>query len=53
MKIFEPIVKPKNNRLEAGGRKSVDLQLENPLIEGFMTGDPMDCVSRGNLSWPR
>ena len=55
LKIFEPTVKPNNKRLEGGGRKPLDLQLENQLVElnGFMTEDPMDFVSRGNLSWPR
>ena len=32
MKISEPTVKPKNERLEGGGRKSLDLQLENQLV---------------------
>ena len=33
LKIFEPTVKPKNKRLEGGGRKPLDLQLENQLVE--------------------
>ena len=32
-KIFETTVKPKNKRLEGGGRKPLDLQLENQLVE--------------------
>ena len=32
-KIFEPTVKPKNKRLEGGGRKPLELQLENGLVE--------------------
>ena len=32
LKIFEPIIKPKNKRLEDGGRKPLDQQLENQLI---------------------
>ena len=32
LKIFEPTVKPKNKRLEGGGRKPLDLQ-ENQLVE--------------------
>ena len=35
MKIFEPTVKPKNKRLEGGGRKPLDLQLENQLVESI------------------
>ena len=51
MKIFELTVKPKNKRLECGGRKPLDLQLENQ-FNGVMTRDPMESVSQGNLSWP-
>ena len=32
-KIFEPTFKPKNKRLEGGGRKPLELQLENELVE--------------------
>ena len=32
LKIFEPPIKPKNKRLEGGGRKPQDLQLENQLV---------------------
>ena len=31
-KIFELTVKPKNKRLEGGGRKLLDLQLKNQLV---------------------
>ena len=33
LKISEPTVKPKNKRLEVGGGKPLDLQLENQLVE--------------------
>ena len=33
LKIFEPTVKPKNKRLEGGGRKPLGLQLKNKLVE--------------------
>ena len=33
LKIFGPKFKPKNKRLEGGGRKPLDLQLENLLVE--------------------
>ena len=33
LKIFEPTVKPKNKGLESGGRKPLDLPLENQLAE--------------------
>ena len=33
LKILEPTVKPKNKRLEGGGRKPLHLQLENQLVE--------------------
>ena len=33
LKMFEPTVKPKNKGLEGGGRKPIDLQLENRLAE--------------------
>ena len=33
LKISEPTVKPKNKRLEGGGRKPLDLQLKNQLVE--------------------
>ena len=49
---IEPTVKPKNKRLEGGGRKPLDLQLEKHL-NGFLTGGPVDCTSQGNLLWPR
>ena len=32
-KIFESTTKPKNKRLEGGGRKPLDIQLENQLVE--------------------
>ena len=32
LKIFEPTLKPKNKRLEGGGRKPLDQQLENQLV---------------------
>ena len=32
----------------------VGIYEEDRLVgNAFMTGDPMDCVSRGDLSWPR
>ena len=52
LKIFEPTVKPNNKRLEGGERKPTHLQLENQLLE-WIYEDPKDCMSRGNLSWPR
>ena len=33
LKIYEPTVKPKNKRLKGGGRKPLDLQLGNQLVE--------------------
>ena len=33
LRIFEPKFKLKNKRLEGGGRKPLDLQLENQLVE--------------------
>ena len=30
--LFEPTVKPNNTRLEGGGRKPLDQQLENQLV---------------------
>ena len=33
LKIFEPTAKPQNERLEGGGKKAADLQLENQLAE--------------------
>ena len=32
LKIFEPTVKPKNKGLDGGGKKPLDLQLENQLV---------------------
>ena len=32
LKIFEPTIKSKNKRLEGGGRKPLDQQLENQLV---------------------
>ena len=32
LKIFEPIVKPKNKRLEGSARKPLDQRLENQLV---------------------
>ena len=33
-------------------KHTVGIYKEDRLVgHGFMTGDPMDCVSRGNLSW--
>ena len=35
-------------------KHAVGINKEHRLVgHGFMTGDPMDCVARGNLSWPR
>ena len=35
-------------------KHAVDINKEDRLVgHAFMTGDPMDYVSRGNLSWPR
>ena len=33
LKIFETTVKPKNKRLEGGGRKPLDLKLVNQLVK--------------------
>ena len=33
LKIFEPTVKPKNKRLQGGGRKLLDLHLKKQLVE--------------------
>ena len=32
LKIFESTVRPKNKRLEGGGRKPLDLQLKSQLL---------------------
>ena len=32
LNIFERIIKPKNKRLQSGGRKPLDQQLENQLV---------------------
>ena len=32
LKILEPTIKPKNKRLEGGGRKPLDQQLESRLV---------------------
>ena len=35
-------------------KHAVGIYKEDRLVgHGFMTGDPMDCMSRGNLSWSR
>ena len=33
LKIFEPIIKPKNKRVDGAGRKPLDQQLENRLVK--------------------
>ena len=32
LKMFEPTIKPKNKRLKRGGRKPLDLKLQNQLV---------------------
>ena len=35
-------------------KHTVGIYKEDRLVgHGFMTGHPLDCMSRGNLSWPR
>ena len=38
LKIFEPTIKPKNKRLEGGGRKPLDQQLEirKPISDDYL-----------------
>ena len=49
LKIFEPTVKPKNKRLEGGGRKPLDLQIENQLVEWISRRFNGLCVSRKSM----
>ena len=51
MKIFEPTVKTKNERLEGGGRKPLDLQLENQLVEWIYDrrSNGLACHGQGKI----